>query len=53
MVEVYDTVHGNYGALHEDYEGKLEVDEEGIEEVFGMVFNPEKTHWEQWKVETK
>ncbi|KAI4622632.1 uncharacterized protein J4E87_006199 [Alternaria ethzedia] len=53
MVEVYDTVHGNYGALHEDYEGKLEVDVDGIEKLFGIVFNPDKTHWEQWKVETK
>jgi len=51
--EVYHSLYGSYSALHEDYEGKLAVDMEGIEEVFGIVFNPEKTHWEQWKVETK
>jgi len=53
MAGVYHTLYGRYSALHEDYEGKLAVDMEGIEEVFGIVFNPEKTPWEQWKVETK
>ncbi|KAI4610425.1 hypothetical protein J4E80_008189 [Alternaria sp. BMP 0032] len=30
-----------------------EVDEEEMRKVLGVVFNPKKAYWEQWKVETK
>jgi len=30
-----------------------EVDEEEMRRVLGVVFNPKKAYWEQWKVETK
>jgi len=44
MAEVYKSLYGSYSDLHDDYEGKLNVDMDGIEKVFGIVFNPKKTH---------
>jgi len=48
---VWDWVYYENHVMHDDFEGKLEVDKDGMREVFGIVFNPNRTHWEQWKID--
>ncbi|KAI4640436.1 hypothetical protein J4E93_008642 [Alternaria ventricosa] len=39
--------------LRAKYEADEEVDEKEMRKALGVVCNPKKSHWEQWKVETK
>jgi len=51
LTKVYDRLWGWEKDMHEDFEGKLSGSKRKMKEAFGMVFNPKKTHWEQWKMD--
>jgi hypothetical protein len=51
MKHVHKHFYGEESLMHKDFRGKLEVDRNGMRKVFGITFNPEKTHWEQRKVD--
>ncbi|KAI4610636.1 hypothetical protein J4E83_008250 [Alternaria metachromatica] len=53
LTKVYNRLWGWEKDMHENFEGKLSGSKRKMTEAFGMVFNPKKTHWEQWKVNTK
>ena len=53
MYFIQDQLEDGEEYLNDRFEGKLSEDKEETKKLFGIVFNPEKTSWEQWKIDSK